>query len=68
MAIFHQTDSETGKTKFSPIWIALIVVIVLLCCCCAAAIIFYAASKGHPFGIGKQDTFLPFYLTLQTWL
>jgi flagellar basal body-associated protein FliL len=65
MSVFHQTDS---KGKLSPIWIVLIVVVVVVCCCCAAAVIFYAASKGHPFGLGKKDTFLPLYLPLRTWL
>jgi flagellar basal body-associated protein FliL len=67
MAIFQKTDS-TGAKKLNPIIIIVIAVVVLLCCCCAAATIFYFASKGHPFGIGKKDTFLPLYLTLRTWL
>jgi flagellar basal body-associated protein FliL len=65
MSVFQKNDS---KTKLSPIWIVLIVVIVVLCCCCAAAVIFYAASKGHPFGLGNKNTFLPLYLTVRTWL
>ena len=68
MAVFHQSDPVDGKRKMSPIWIIVIVVVVVLCCCCAVAAIVYVASKGHPLGIGKSNTFLPLYLTLRTWL
>jgi hypothetical protein len=68
MAVFQQSDSGGSNKGLSTVMIAVIVVVLVLCCCCAAAVIFYAASKGHPFGLGKKETFLPLYLTLRTWL
>lgn len=72
MAVFQQTDSTGGKKGLSPVVIVVIVLAVLLCCCCAVVIIGLIATNGHPFrrlgALTNPNTYLPLYLTLQTWL
>jgi len=72
MAIFHQNDPVSGKKKLSPVVIVVIALVVLLCCCCVAVVIALVATGTITAtkirDLTNQDSYLPIYLTLRTWL
>ena len=72
MAIFHQTDATGGKKKLSSAVIVVIILVVLLCCCCAAVVIGLVATGTITVtkikDLTYQDSYLPIFLTVRTWL
>lgn len=72
MAVFHQSNLTDSKQQGSATVVIAIILVILLCCCCLAAfialVITGTITNATIKGLNNQDTFLPLYITLRTWL
>jgi len=71
MAVFQQSDAASaGDSK--KIIIVILIAVAIICCCCAAVIAILIATgtitSSKIKELTNQDSFLPLYLTLRTWL